>query len=111
MRVFHPKGEHSRTPMATDCNRAWERSRFLWRIGQPGDPALLLTAFLASHGLGLPALSPLASVTEGSHYSHSVCGARLFVSAAAGASLIGAAAGAPRPAPAVSGLVGTPDSH
>ncbi|BCJ77097.1 hypothetical protein CS0771_66410 [Catellatospora sp. IY07-71] len=82
-------------------DHAWERSRLEWRRGDPGDPSSLVEAFLAHHG---PAVRDLSART-GDPGDHEVCGAALFVSAAGGAAMIGGAAGAPSPAPAVPDVV------
>ncbi|MBQ0895997.1 chorismate-binding protein [Micromonospora sp. U56] len=73
-----------------------ERARYEWRPADGGDPAALAEQFLAAHGLDLTDLARPAT-----HQPTGVCGAALYVSAAAGARMIGAAAGAPTPAPAL----------
>src|SRR3954453_9344981 len=40
------------------AGRIWERSRLEWRLGDPGDPADLVEAFLAAAGL------PVADLAE-----------------------------------------------
>jgi para-aminobenzoate synthetase component I len=72
-------------------------------MGDGGDPAVLVEDFLADHGLpvrNLAAMAPAAPRGSGP-----VCGASLFLSAAAAAHLIGAPAGAPSPAPEIPDLV------
>ena len=63
--------------------RSWERSRFTWSLGEPGDPAELVGYFLGEYGLGVP---PAGGVTElvslSGHARSGVCGAALLVSAA-----------------------------
>ncbi len=131
------------------AGRIWERSRLEWRLGDPGDPAALVEAFLAAAGLpvtelasgsprsagdrpqaatGRPevvsALRPgagnfpaadaptgLTAADRAGHDSAPVCGAALFVSAAAAAVLAGAATGPPGPAPAVPDLVAVVYAH
>lgn len=65
---------------------ARELARLEWRVGEPGDPAELVEAFLLQH-----------KVSSGDP----VCGASLLLSAAAGAAMIGGPLGAPSPVPAV----------
>ncbi|MFD0818861.1 hypothetical protein ACFQ0D_11205 [Micromonospora zhanjiangensis] len=66
------------------CRRGrTERDRLEWRISDGGDPAGLIEEFLAGHGL------PVADLTRPADAEHhdtdgGVCGAALFVSAAAG---------------------------
>ncbi|MEV0808804.1 chorismate-binding protein [Micromonospora sp. NPDC050200] len=73
-----------------------ERDRYEWRPADGGDPAALAEEFLAGHGLELT--GPARPAT---HRPTGVCGAALYVSAAAGARMVGAAPGAPTPAPAL----------
>ncbi|SIR57165.1 chorismate-binding protein [Micromonospora avicenniae] len=81
-----------------ECRRTLvERARWEWRPGDGGDPATGVQEFLAAHGLPL---DDLARPAPG-HDPDGPCGAALYVSAAAGALLIGAPAGAPNPAPAL----------
>ncbi|MEH0844633.1 chorismate-binding protein [Micromonospora sp. CPCC 205711] len=76
-----------------------ERERFEWRVTDGGDPAALAQEFLTSHGLGVADLA-----RPGRHDPYGVCGAALHVSAAAGATMVGARPGAPTPAPALPDL-------
>ncbi|MER5705600.1 anthranilate synthase component I family protein, partial [Micromonospora sp. NPDC002296] len=72
-----------------------ERDRLHWHRRDGGDPARLVEEFLTAHGLGVDDLSRPAS-----HDPTGVCGAAVYVSAAAGAVMAaappGAASGAPR---------------
>lgn len=77
-------------------NHARELARLQWRTGDPGDPATLIESFLAGHGLG---------TFGGTGRDGRVCGAALLISAAAGATMIGARPGSPTPAPAVPDVV------
>lgn len=78
-----------------------ERSRWQWRLGEPGDPNRLLTDFLAEHGLPVTDLAaPSVPAPAGA-----AVGAAVFVSAAASTAAIGGAAGQPTPAPAVPDVV------
>ncbi|MEH0938518.1 chorismate-binding protein [Micromonospora psammae] len=73
-----------------------ERARYEWRPTDGGDPAALAEQFLAAHGL------PVTDLTRpAAHESTGVCGAALYVSAAAGALMAGGPTGAPNPAPAL----------
>jgi para-aminobenzoate synthetase component 1 len=103
--TIHPYGDVVQVPSVTTCDRLWERSRLEWRVGDRGDPAILVDDFLASHGL--EPLSPANLVTQSDHSIADICGATLFVSAAAAAVMAGApgSTGRPSPAPAVPDLV------
>jgi para-aminobenzoate synthetase component 1 len=84
----------------------WERSRLEWRVGDPGAPAALLSAFLAELGLPTGDLAGLPDRPAGSRCRDgALCGAAVFVSAAASAVMIGADPGPPNPAAAVPDLV------
>ncbi|GIJ20894.1 hypothetical protein Vlu01_15180 [Micromonospora lutea] len=74
--------------------RLTERARWHWRPADGGDPAAYAEEFLADHGLHLADLSRPAR----RHHPHDICGAALYLSAAAGAVLAGGAPGAPNPA-------------
>ncbi|WP_392567322.1 chorismate-binding protein [Micromonospora echinofusca] len=79
-----------------DCRRTLvERARWQWWPADGGDPAARVEEFLASSGLPLHELARPAP----RHDPAGVCGAALYVSAAAGAALIGAPPGATNPAP------------
>ncbi|MBV1853050.1 chorismate-binding protein [Catellatospora tritici] len=91
-------------------DQAWERSRFEWRVGDPGDPAALVEAFLSRHNLIVNDLSGRCS-SEVPDPEHDICGAALFVSAAGGAVLAGGALGAPSPVPAVPDVVAVVYEH
>ncbi|MGA3524627.1 chorismate-binding protein [Melissospora conviva] len=69
--------------------------RFEWRVGEPGDPAVLAEEFLAAHGLPVTELNQAADGT----WPAGICGAALHFSAAAGAVTVGGPAGKPSPAP------------
>ncbi|MCZ7423084.1 chorismate-binding protein [Verrucosispora sp. WMMA2121] len=73
--------------------RLVERARWQWHPADGGDPAGYAEQFLAEHGLHLPDLARPAR----QHHRQGVCGAALYVSAAAGALLAGGAPGAPNP--------------
>ncbi|MGC5334519.1 chorismate-binding protein [Micromonospora sp. DT62] len=76
------------------CRRTLvERARWQWRPADGGDPAARAEEFLAAHGLPLHDLARPA----GRHDAAGMCGAALYVSAAAGAALVGAPAGAANP--------------
>ncbi|SCG38880.1 chorismate-binding protein [Micromonospora humi] len=81
-------------------SRLVETARLQWRLGDGGDPADLAQRFLGAHGV------PVDDLTRpGRHAPDGVCGAALFLSAAAGAYAIGAPTGAPTPVPALPDLV------
>ncbi|BCJ62638.1 hypothetical protein Jiend_60600 [Micromonospora endophytica] len=79
----------------TACHgRLTERARWQWRPTDGGDPAALTEAFLAAHGLPL---HDLARPHPTGHDPDGLCGAALYISAAAGAHLTGGPTGAPNP--------------
>jgi para-aminobenzoate synthetase component 1 len=71
-----------------------------WRVGEPGEPAVLVTEYLQAHGLG--ALLPGGRVHDA---TAPVCGAVVFLSAAACARIARAPVGAASPAAAVPDVV------
>ncbi|WP_201752828.1 chorismate-binding protein [Micromonospora rubida] len=84
----------------TDCrHNLTERDRLHWRVRDGGDPARLVEEFLTAHGLGVDDLTRPAT-----HDPGGVCGAAVYVSAAAGAVMAAGAPGAPSPAPALPDL-------
>ncbi|MFC6021193.1 chorismate-binding protein [Plantactinospora solaniradicis] len=87
-----------------------EHDRLQYWAGAAGDPATLLEDFLAGHGLPVRDLS-----RPGSHPADArpgtVCGAALFVSAAAGARMVGMPTGPASPAPDVPDLVAVVYRH
>ena len=116
MTTLHPVGR--RTPHLlsdigpTGCSAPLaERSRLEWHSRDGGDPALLLAGFLADAGLSRP--DPSEHFVDDSAWrkNHQNCGAAVFLSAAAGAAMIGAPAGPPSPAPAVPDLVAVVYGH
>ncbi|OKI85161.1 chorismate-binding protein [Micromonospora sp. CB01531] len=81
-------------------DRLVERARLQWHPADGGDPALLAQEFLAAHGIARQDLA-----RPGTHDPTGVCGAALYLSAAAGALIAGGAPGAPSPVPALPDLV------
>ena len=79
-----------------------------WRLGEPDNPTVLVTEFLAAHGL---AVGDLSRPGREHDPEAEVCGAGLFLSAAACAHLIGAPVGAASPAAAVPDMVAVVYSH
>ncbi|SCE86288.1 para-aminobenzoate synthetase component 1 [Micromonospora matsumotoense] len=71
-----------------------ERDRYVWHLTDGGDPAAQIAAFLTAHGLPVDDLTRPAT-----HRTDGPCGAALFVSAAAGARMVGAPTGPPSPVP------------
>ena len=45
--MFQPYVGSGPVTLVTHCNSVWERSRFEWRSGEPGDPLELLSGYLA----------------------------------------------------------------
>ncbi|HEX5596852.1 MAG TPA: chorismate-binding protein [Micromonosporaceae bacterium] len=87
-----------------------EYARLQWRVGEPGDPAQLLQDFLVEQGLAVDSVQQLGAAPA-DHGSGRLCGAAVFVSAAAGAAMLGAPAGPPSPAPAVPDVVAVVYHH
>ncbi|MEU2615430.1 chorismate-binding protein [Micromonospora sp. NPDC007271] len=80
--------------------RLVERARLQWWTADGGDPAALAQEFLAAHGIVLHDLArPARPDPDG------VCGAALYLSAAAGARAAGGPPGPPSPVPALPDLV------
>ncbi|MFF5055092.1 chorismate-binding protein [Micromonospora sp. NPDC000663] len=75
-----------------------ESARLHWRRADGGDPAALAEEFLAAHGLDLHDLARPAP------HGVRVCGAALYLSAAAGAHLAGAPTTTTEPAPTLPDL-------
>ncbi|MET8233329.1 chorismate-binding protein [Micromonospora sp. NPDC005298] len=75
-----------------------ESARLHWHRADGGDPAALAEEFLAAHGLDLHDLARPAP------HGPRVCGAALYLSAAAGAHLTGAPTTTPEPAPTLPDL-------
>ncbi|MGR6319642.1 chorismate-binding protein [Micromonospora soli] len=86
--------------------RLVERARLEWRLADGGDPADLAQEFLAAHGIALHDLARPAA-----HQSEGVCGAALYLSAAAGAHTAGGPTGASTPVPALPDLVVVVHQH
>ncbi len=97
----HPNDGSWPSRLVTDRYGLWERSRLEWRLGEPGDPAVLATEFLAEHGLGLPSRTH----RDNDPTQRDDVVAQLYLSAAAGAWMIGGAVGAPSPTPSIPDLV------
>jgi para-aminobenzoate synthetase component 1 len=100
-----------RPPAAPACaGMAGECARLEWRVDHGGDPAHLLEDFLAANGLPV---RDLGASRRGRtrHRAGAVCGASVFVSAAAGARMVGFTGGAPTPVPAVPDLVAVVYRH
>ncbi|WBB53131.1 chorismate-binding protein [Verrucosispora sp. WMMD573] len=74
--------------------RLVEHARWQWHPADGGDPAAYAEQFLADHGLRLHDLARPAR----HHHEHGICGAALYLSAAAAALLADGPPGAPNPA-------------
>ncbi|NUO55039.1 MAG: anthranilate synthase component I family protein [Hamadaea sp.] len=88
------------------CRRhATPVARLEWRPGDPVDagltPAELVEFFLSEHGLPVRDLAAAGSGLDLPHGPGDVCGAALYVSAAAGAALAGGSPGRSTPVPEV----------
>ncbi len=108
-----PTGSSPHIPgMPAACRAtATEHDRLQWWHTDGGDPARLLEDFLSAHGLPARDLTRPSIGTPDHHRPGSLCGAALFISAAAGAAMIGAPTGPPSPAPAVPDLVAVVYHH
>jgi para-aminobenzoate synthetase component 1 len=92
------------------ADRLREHRRFSWRARDGGDPAELVTQFLSDNGLPVRDLRGAAGAPH-PYGELRVCGAALYVSAAAGAYLVGAPPGRPSPVPAVPDVVAVVYTH
>jgi para-aminobenzoate synthetase component 1 len=80
--------------------RIHEHSRVEWRVSDGGDPAAVLSGFLAELG------RPVDDLSRPAEFRHAdLCGVAVLVSADAAAVLSGARPGPPSPAPAVPDLI------
>jgi para-aminobenzoate synthetase component 1 len=111
MTIFRPEVSGDKAISLTRCSRAWEHSRLEWSVTDSGNPGHVLSDFLDSHGLGLPIGAAEGRPTTESHDSKPICGATLYLSAAAGAAMLGVSAGRPSPAPGVPDVVAVVYGH
>ncbi|WIN00863.1 chorismate-binding protein [Actinoplanes oblitus] len=101
-------GDHSPVPplgappaAPTACRARHHALRvFQWYRSDSGDPAELLTGFLAANGLAVRNLGRSADKSRPDGHSD-ICGASLYVSADAGCVMINATSGAASPVPVV----------
>ena len=106
------RGHHPPVIPKSCRGHAVERARLKWRLGEPGDPAALLEDFLAGQGLPVVDLSAATvSVPGADARSHDVCGAAVYLSAAAGAALVGGAPGRLSPVPELPDCVAIVYAH
>src|SRR5690242_14085069 len=75
-------------------------ARFEWFCCDGGDPAELVADFLAGNGLGVRNIGRTAEQVRPTGAGN-LCGAALYVSAAAGSVMAGGPVGAPTPVPAI----------
>jgi para-aminobenzoate synthetase component 1 len=85
-------------------------SRFSWSIGEGGDPAELVAGFLDGDGLPVRDLSRSAPQVH-PNVAGSICGAALYVSAAAGSVMVGGPPGRPGPVPGIPDVVAVVHVH
>jgi len=88
------------------CQSVHEHARLQWRVSDGGDPAAVLTAFLADIGRPVDDLSRPCDTRDAE-----LCGVSVMISAAASAVLAGAPPGLPSPAPVVPDLVAIAYRH
>jgi para-aminobenzoate synthetase component 1 len=97
------------------ADRRRECARIEWRLGDPGDPAVLVEDFLVELGLPVRDLSGRRPAAAGhaatDPAADRLCGAALLVSAGGAAAIAGARAAAPTPAPAVPDVVAIGYAH
>src|SRR5437870_4385406 len=86
-----------------------EVARVEWRLGDGGEPSVLVEAFLSAHGLPVGDLS--APYRRREHAAERICGAAVLVGAAAAAGMVGGATGHDTPAPDVPDLVAVVYEH
>jgi len=82
------------------CQSVQEHARLQWRVSDGGDPAEILTGFLAELGRPVDDLSRSRDPRDAD-----LCGVSVLISAAASAVMAGAPPGPPSPAPGVPDLV------
>ncbi|MET8153114.1 chorismate-binding protein [Actinoplanes sp. NPDC005259] len=73
-------------------------------MGDPGDPAELVSAFLSGNGLCVRNLGRMVTQSHPTG-GGTPCGAALYVSASAGSVMVGGPAGAPSPVPGIPDVV------
>ncbi|WP_433833967.1 chorismate-binding protein [Actinoplanes sp. CA-015351] len=97
--VTAPFGAPPAAPAACQARHHALRT-FRWHRGDPGDPAELLSAFLAGNGLPVRNLGRTDDKKK-TFGDGTICGAALYVSADAGCVMAGAECGSPSPVPSV----------
>jgi para-aminobenzoate synthetase component 1 len=101
-------GDHFPTPLpgpppgapASCQGRHRALTRFGWNLSDAGDPAELVAAFLAGNGLDVRNIGRTATQLHPTG-AGTLCGAALYVSAAAGSVINGVAPGPPSPVPSI----------
>ncbi len=107
-----PGSADALSPAAPSSCKARHRalSRFSWSIIDGGDPAELVSAFLSANGL--PVRDLVRSVTKNHPVGDGqMCGAALYVSAAAGSVMAGGPVGAPSPVPGIPDVAAVVFAH
>ncbi len=107
MSMFRPDVLGGGGGSVTERHDFRESARLEWRVGDAGDPSLVLSSFLQGFELGLPLRE--RPLTERKETDGGVRGAMVFVSAAGGAAMLGGSRGVtrdvPSPVPAVPDVV------
>ena len=103
MTIVHPEVLPSSGISVTERHGSRECARLEWRISDGGDPALIAQTFVKGFGLGLPERE--GELTEREHRAAPICGARMYVSAAAGAVMVGGPPGVSSPTPDIPDVV------
>ena len=87
-----------------------ESCRFEWSVGDGGDPAELVSAFLSGNGLSVRDIGRTATQIHPTG-AETPCGAALYVSASAGSVMIGGSVGPPSPVPGIPDVVAVVHVH
>ena len=103
MTIVHPEVLPSAGISVTERHGSRECARLEWRVGDAGEPAAITQTFVKAFGLGLPERE--GALTESEHRAAPICGARMYVSAAAGAAMVGGPPGAASPTPDIPDVV------
>jgi para-aminobenzoate synthetase component 1 len=85
-------------------------STFRWSVGDTGDPAELVANYLSANGLAVRDLRRTATQVHPDGCG-TVCGAALYVSAAAGSVMVGGPPGASSPVPSIPDVSATVFTH
>jgi para-aminobenzoate synthetase component I len=107
MSIFRPDVRTGNGDSVTERHEFREVARLEWRVGDAGDPSVVLSSFLERFGLGLP--PGQSKLTESKRLVADARGAMVFVSANGGAAMLGVSRfispGSPSPIPCLPDVV------